>query len=86
MTTIEKIYCIILVKQWGFSAPSLRGLNPQLSEFGLSTKQIHDINDFWRLVLVYKRDFLYSTNVTKIIEIKQSKLSILVISITERLR
>jgi hypothetical protein len=46
---------------------------PQLyEEIGLSTKQIHDINDFRRLVLVYKQDFLYATTITEIIEIKQS--------------
>jgi hypothetical protein len=41
-------------------------------EIGLSTKQIHDINDFRRLVLVYKQDFLYAATMTEIIEIKQS--------------
>jgi hypothetical protein len=41
-------------------------------EIGLSTKQSHDINDFRRLVLVYKQDFLYATTITEIIEIKQS--------------
>jgi hypothetical protein len=40
-------------------------------EIGLSTKQIHDINDFRRLVLVYKQDFLYATTLTEIIEINQ---------------
>jgi hypothetical protein len=39
-------------------------------EIGLSTQQIHDINDFRRLVLVYKQDFLYATTITEIIEIK----------------
>jgi DNA polymerase elongation subunit (family B) len=34
-------------------------------EIGLSTKQIHDINDFRRLVLVYKQDFLYATTITE---------------------
>ena len=41
-------------------------------EIGLSTKQIHDINDFRRLVLVYKQDFLYASTITEIIEINQS--------------
>jgi hypothetical protein len=39
-------------------------------EIGLSTKQIHDINDFRRPVLVYKRDFVITTNVTKTTKIK----------------
>jgi hypothetical protein len=39
-------------------------------EIGLSTKQIHDMNDFRRPVLVYKRDFVITTNVTKTTKIK----------------
>ena len=41
-------------------------------EIGPSRKQIYDINDFWRLVLVYKQDFVYATIITEIIKIKQS--------------
>ena len=38
-------------------------------EIGPSRKQIYDINDFWRLVLVYKQDFVYATIITEIIKI-----------------
>jgi hypothetical protein len=61
----------------GTQGPPLRGnKSPSCMKNLGSTKQILDINDFLRLVLVYKRDFLYTTNMTKMTEIKESMLKV----------